>query len=994
MASGSDGQAEGWGPSDADPVDRDHDSDYADLAAELRDQIHGDVRFDEYSRVLYATDGSIYDWRPAGVVYPTSVADVRAAHRIAADHEVPVVPRGAGSSLAGQTTGKEAVVLDLSRHLTDIRAVEPGARRVTVQPGVVLDDLNAALDDHGLKFAPDPASANRATIGGMIGNNSTGAHSVRYGITQDYVESVTVVLADGSVIETGPIPLDGPAWQEKTSGDSLEAALYRTTRRVIEETAAEIERRYPDLNRVVSGYNLDAVLDTDPEGARVIDLTELFVGAEGTLGTVVSATLDLVSKPDETALALYCFDDLLDAMRAVPQALEHDVSAVELMDERVFELAAESAKYAEYVEALPEGTRAALMLEYDDELVNDFEAAVGRTDDRFLVAGAAFDRIEALDADAQADLWSLRKAAIPLLMSLPGDPKPYPFIEDATVPPAELATYVSGFEEILEAHDTSAAYFAHAGSGTLHIRPILNLKTESGVETMHSIADAVTDLVLEHHGSFSGEHGDGLARTQFNPKMYGEDLWAGFKAIKEAADPDWRMNPGVVVYRDGYPTDMRDHLRYGPAYSSIEPTTVQSFEAEGGFSHLIELCNGCGTCRQTESEVMCPTYRATEEEIQSTRGRANMLRAAISGDIPPDQLYTDRFTGDVLDVCLGCKGCMSDCPTGVDLAKLKVEVTHEYHQREGIGPRERLFARFDELARLGAATAPLSNWLADNPAIRSLAEKWLGIAADRTLPTFTRATLARWDANRTPAVTAHEADREVLLVPDSMSKYADPGPARAAVEVLEAAGCRVEVATDVGSSGRPAYSNGLLDRAVDQATAFVDRLAPAVRSGWDIVFIEPSDAVMVQDEYGDLVAQDGRVGRIAANTYELMEYVDQHRLDERIDWGGAEGSLTYHGHCHQKAIGTDHHAPRVLERAGFTVDDLDSSCCGMAGTFGYKAEQYELSMAVGAVLFDQVAASPGETVTSPGTSCRDQLIESSAVDGRPSHPIEILAASR
>jgi Fe-S oxidoreductase len=763
---------------------------------------------------------------------------------------------------------------------------------------------------------------------------------------------------------------------------------------VIEENSAEIETRYPDLDRVVSGYNLDAVLDTDPAGTRVIDLTELFVGAEGTLGTVVSATLDLVSKPTETALALYCFDDLLEAMRAVPQALEYDVSAVELMDERVFDLAAESAKYADYVEAIPEGTRAALMVEYDNELVSDFEAAVGQTDDRFLVAGAAFDRIQAFDADAQADLWNLRKAAIPLLMSLPGDPKPYPFIEDATVPPTELATYVSGFEEILEAHDTSAAYFAHAGSGTLHIRPILNLKSESGVETMHSIADAVTDLVRDHHGSVSGEHGDGLARTQFNPKMYGKDLWAGFKAIKAAVDPDWRMNPGVVVYRDQAPTDMRDHLRYGPAYSSIEPTTVQSFEAEGGFSHLVELCNGCGTCRQTESEVMCPTFRATQEEIQSTRGRANMLRAAISGEIPPEELYTDRFTSDVLDVCLGCKGCMSDCPTGVDLAKLKVEVKHEYHQREGIGLRERLFARFDELARLGAATAPLSNWLAEQPAIRSLAEEWLGIAADRGLPTFTRDTLSRWDADRTPAVTGDEADREVLLVPDPMSKYADTGPARAAVGVLEAAGCRVEIATDVGSTGRPAYSNGLLDRAIDQASAMVERLAPAVRGGWDIVFIEPSDAVMVQDEYPDLLAGDARAGSVAANTYELLEYVDRHRLDERIDWGGAEGSLTYHGHCHQKATGTDHHAPSVLERAGFAVDELDSSCCGMAGTFGYKAEQYDLSMAVGEVLFETVKASSGERLTVPGTSCRDQLLESAAVDGRPSHPIEILAASR
>ncbi|MFB6069428.1 MAG: FAD-binding and (Fe-S)-binding domain-containing protein [Halanaeroarchaeum sp.] len=966
---------------------------YADLARRLRDAVAGAVRFDEYTQILYATDGSVYQARPAGVVFPETVDDVRAVHRIAAQEDAAVVPRGAGSSLAGQATGKDAVVLDLSRHMDEIHAVDPDERQVTVGPGVVLDHLNDVLRDHGLKFAPDPASANRATIGGMVGNNSTGAHSVRYGITQDYVAGLTVVLADGSLMETREIVLDSEEWRVATEGSSLEAALYRTVRSVVEDNADEIDARYPDLKRVVSGYNLDAVVYTNENGERCVDLSTLFVGAEGTLGTVVSATLDLVSRPEETALALYCFEDLLEAVRAVPVALEHPVSAVELMDEEVFSLAEGSTQYAQYAEPIPTGTGAALMVEFDSEMVGDFEGAVAALDDDLFDGGEAFERIEAYDGDRQDDLWKLRKAAIPLLMSLEGDPKPYPFIEDATVPPAELADYVAAFEDVLASHGTSAAFFAHAGVGTLHIRPILNLKDAADVETMQEISEDVTDLVLERHGSFSGEHGDGLARTQFNPKMYGEALWEGFKAIKSAADPDWRLNPGVVVYREDDPTDMRENLRYGPEYQSIEPTTVQSFEDEGGFDHLVELCNGCGTCRQTESDVMCPTYRATGEEIQSTRGRANLLRAAISGDLPEDELTSDRFTDDVLDLCLGCKGCKADCPTGVDLAKLKVEVKHERHQREGVSLRDRVFGHVDSVSRLGSLAAPVSNWVSESDLARSLLERTVGIASERSLPTFTREPFRSRVAGREPSIPESMAGRRAVLVPDPTTNYVDPEPGTAALRVLETAGVHVEVSTDVGSTGRSAYSNGLLDLARDRAMAVIDALGPLVRDGWDVVFVEPSDAVMLQDEYADLLPDDDRVPVLATNTYGIMEYIDAFRLDEGVDWEPDGATLTYHGHCHQKAQQTDHHAARVMERVGFDVDELDSSCCGMAGSFGYEAEHYDLSVAVGDVVFDQVADSPGDRLTTPGASCRTQFGDSDVAEGKPAHPIEELAAA-
>jgi FAD/FMN-containing dehydrogenase/Fe-S oxidoreductase len=984
---------------------------YAELASDLRGRVDGGVEFDEYARVLYATDGSIYRAEPAGVVYPRDAADVRAAVEVAGEHGVPVMPRGAGSSLAGQAVGPGCVVLDCSRHMDDVLEIRPDERRARIQPGVVQDDLDDELAAHGLKFAPDPASSNRATVGGGIGNNSTGAHSVRYGITDAYVESARVVLAGGSLIHAREVVLDSAEWDEIVGKDDREAEIYRAVRRLVADNEAEIAERYPTLKRSVSGYNLHKVVYENGDGETAMNLAKLFVGAEGTLGVLVEAEVSLVTVPEETALALYCFDDLVAALRAVPVALEYDVSAVELMDDEVFRLAAASEGYAEYVEPIPDTAEAALMLEYDSEIRDDFEAAVAETNERLLerdgVEGGggeheAFAVVEAYSDADQAQLWKLRKAAIPLLMSMEGDPKPYPFIEDATVPPEELAEYVVKFEEVLSDHDTSAAYFAHAGSGTLHIRPVLNLKTREDIETMHGITEDVTDLVLEHHGAFSGEHGDGMARTEFNPKMYGEALWTAFKELKTAFDPDWQLHPGNVVYRDGpgdvgpdsgrgVDADMRENLRYGADYQSLEPQTTLDFDEEGGFSHLVELCNGCGTCRQTGSDVMCPTYRASEEELQTTRGRANLLRAAISGDLPEEEIHSERFHGEVLDLCVGCKGCKSDCPTGVDMAKLKAEVKQKHHDEAGVDLRERLFANIDAASRLGSALAPLSNWASRLPGARRVAQSLFGIAPERELPPFRRESLQDWFAARGGStVPDSEADRKVLLFPDTYTNYSYPSAGKAAVEVLEAAGVHVEIPADLAPSGRAAFSTGMVDLAGERAWRNVDELAPRVADGWDVVFVEPSDAVMFQDEYLDLLDGDD-VARVSANAYGVLEYLDAFRLDEALEVDGTAETLSYHGHCNQKATNKDHHAVGVLRRVGYDVDPLDTTCCGMAGSFGYHDEHYDLSKAIGRLLFESVDESPGERVVAPGGSCRSQLGDREGVESIPPHPIEPVA---
>jgi FAD/FMN-containing dehydrogenase/Fe-S oxidoreductase len=971
---------------------------YAALASDLRERVVGEVQFDEYAQILYATDGSIYQAKPAGVVQPTDVEDVRATVEVAAKYDVPLLPRGAGSSLGGQTVGPGCIVLDFTRYMDEILAVDPENKRATVQPGLVQDHLEDHLEQYGLKFAPDPASSNRSTLGGGIGNNSTGAHSVRYGITDAYTDELKIILADGSMIHTREVVLDSEEYEEIVSKDDREAHIYETVRGLVEDHQEEIEAKYPNLKRSVSGYNLDRVIYENDDGEEVINLSKLLVGAEGTLGIIVEATLDLVTIPDETALALYFFEDLVETMEAVPEALEFPVSAVELMDDEVFRLARESDGYAKYAKPISENAKAALMLEWDDELVDDFEAAIADTTEHFVENGDAFDVLEAYTEDDQADIWKLRKAAIPLLMSLEGDPKPYPFIEDATVPPEELAEYVQSFEDILDDHGTSAAYFAHAGSGTLHIRPILNLKEEGGIEKMHSITDDVTDLVVEHHGAFSGEHGDGMARTEFNPKMYGDELWGAFKEVKTAFDPDWRMNPGNVVYRDGpedpgpdssrgVGADMRENLRYGADYQSLEPQTDLDFDDEGGFSHLVELCNGCGTCRQTDTDTMCPTYRASKEEIQTTRGRANMLRAAISGELDEEEIHSDRFQEEVLDLCVGCKGCKSDCPTGVDMAKLKTEVKHQHHQEHGSSLREKVFGDIDRFSALGSKLAPLSNIGTKLPGARVVMEKVLGIARDRQLPTFKSTSLEEWfEARGGAAVSEAEADAKVVLFPDTFTNYNYPEPGKAAVEVLETAGVHVEIPDDLAPSGRAAFSMGFLDKVRERAQHNVDVLRSYVDEGYSVVFIEPSDAVMFQDEYLDVL--DGKdVELVSGAAYGILEYMDVAGLDDNLAFDASGEMLTYHGHCNQKATNKDHHAVGVLRRAGYDVDPLDSGCCGMAGSFGYEAEHYDISQAIGRILFRQVEQSPGKEVVAPGASCRSQLGDREG-KSKPPHPIE------
>ncbi|SFR66528.1 FAD/FMN-containing dehydrogenase [Halogeometricum rufum] len=1022
-------------------ADRRADYDYVsddverpDLLDALRGRVDGDVRFDTYTRQLYATDASAYESTPIGVVYPDSTDDVAAVVSHCAENEIPVLPRGGGTSLAGQAVN-EAVVLDFTRHMDDVVELAPEDRVARVQSGVVLADLNDALAPHELKFAPDPAAGNRSAVGGAIGNNSTGAHSLVYGKTDAYVESCEVVLADGTVTTLGETAVADLRAEADPTGTLLER-VYAEVVRILDEEAEAVNARFPDLKRNVSGYNLDVLVAEAETGT--VNLARLLAGSEGTLAVVTEAEVSLEPVPETKAVSLLFYESVLDAVTDVQYVLEHDPAAVELVDDVLLGLARNTAEFEDVAALVPGDARAALLVEFyaDDDEAGRAQTAdlladrVRDADSDATEAGTAaegaasgptlaFEGLEAHDESDRTQFWTLRKAGLPILLSRTSDEKHISFMEDCAVPPEHLPEFVERFQSLLAAkdRDVDAAFYAHAGPGVLHVRPLVNTKAAEDRADMVEIADEVTDMVVEFGGSVSGEHGDGRARTQWNHKLYGDRLWEAFRDLKTAFDPDWLLNPGNVcgleegasatgtsaVERHG----MTEHLRYDDEYdfdAGFEPSL--NWDNENGMQGMVELCHGCGGCRSgqdTTGGVMCPTYRAADEEITATRGRANLLRQAMSGDLPDDPT-DDEFAEEVLDLCIGCKGCARDCPSEVDMAKLKTEVMHARHREHGSSLRDKLFANVDTLSKVGSALAPLSNVAQSLPGARTLTERFVGIARERSLPEFRRETVRDWFESRGGArVSEDDATRKAVFFADTYTNFSHPEVGKAAVRVLEAAGVHVDVATRT-NSGRPPLSKGFVGKAREAMEKNVAELAPRVAEGWDVVLAEPSDAVMFQSDALDLLSGED-VEAVAANAYGACEYLDAFRLDANVEWTDPDVSLTYHGHCHQKATKRDHHAVGVLRRAGYDVDPLDSGCCGMAGSFGYEAEHYSLSKAVGDILFDQVEESAADVVTAPGASCRTQLGDgridpvpaTSAIAGtaldrdEPPTPVELLA---
>jgi FAD/FMN-containing dehydrogenase/Fe-S oxidoreductase len=948
-----------------------------DLERELRKVVEGEVRFDAYSRLLYATDASMYQVEPIGVVLPRSKADVHAVLELANRYNVPVLPRGGGTSLAGQTVN-HAVVLDFSKHLNRVLEVNREELWCRVQPGLVQDELNARVRPMGLLFGPDTSTSNRATIGGMCGNNSAGSHSIAYGKTLDHVLELTCLLADGSEVvlrDLGPAELEAKCRQ-----NDLEGQIHREVRRLVGDHADEIRRRYPTIMRRVSGYNLDEFVKPQPFG-----LHRLAVGSEGTLVVVVEMKMRLVPKPKHVALDVVHYADLEAALESSEDILTTGPYAVELTDRMILDLARNNIEQRARMGFVQGNPEAIMIVEYAGETEAEVRAKVEAFEGLRARKRIGYAAHLAFDSAEQQSIWKLRKAGLGLLLGTKGDKKPIAFVEDTAVAPAKLAPFIARFREILARHEAAAGYYGHCSVGCLHIRPLINLKDERGLRQMQAIADEITALVLEFGGALSGEHGDGRARSPFNETLYGSRLYGAFREVKRTFDPKGLLNPGNIV--DAPP--MTEHLRYGPAYATWEPDTLLDFSGQGGFAAAVEMCNGIGVCRKTLEGTMCPSYMATLEEEHSTRGRANALRAVLSGKTPRSD-FTGRRLYEVLDLCLECKACKAECPANVDMAKLKYEFLAHYYRANGLPLRNRVFGHIHRLARIGSALAPISNWLARTAPNRWLLERLAGIDRRRPLPAFAATPFSRWFGRHRPE---GRGDRgEVVLFHDTFNTYQTPDVAVAAVRFLDAAGYRVSL-PDRRCCGRPMISKGMLADARALAAFNVERLVPAARRGLPILGLEPSCLLTLRDEYPELLrTEDART--VARQALLLEEFVERelragHPLFAHAR-GGQGQAVLLHGHCHQKALAGTGPTVAVLKAAGYQVSEVDAGCCGMAGSFGFEREHYDLSVRIAERKLAPTvrAAEPAVQVCAPGISCRQQIEHTT---GRsPRHPAELL----
>ena len=966
------------------------------LEAHLSDTLAGEVRFDLYSKALYSTDASLYQIQPIGVVIPKDRQDIIKTVQIASEHNVPILPRGGGTSLAGQSVG-EAIVLDMSKYMNQLLEVNVAESWARVEPGIVLDELNHKLKPHGLMYAPDVATSSRANVGGTIGNNSAGSHSLIYGKTIDHVMSLDLVLSNADEITASPISLE--KLEVKKQGNTLEANIYRELCRICEQNEAEIRKRYPRILRRVAGYNLDEFVrdagskEVTPyrrdgcDENHPFSLTKILVGSEGTLATTVEATVNLVPVPNLTALCVIHFKSLIAAMEAMQPILECEPTAVELIDKTILDMARGSLEFSRLTTFIQGEPAALLAVEFYGETEAELASQLERLEKLLKSAGFGYAFVRCFTAEEKSRVWETRKAGLGLLMGMKGDAKPVGFVEDAAVPIAHLPEYVRRFDEIVTAHDTTAAYYAHASVGLLHNRPIVNLKSETDIQKMHDIAREVRDLLMELDGAMSGEHGDGLVRSEWIESMFGPEIYQALTEVKKAFDPNGIMNPGKIV--DAPP--MTENLRFGADYNTIKIDTYFDFSSQDGFGRAIEMCNGVGACRKTLTGTMCPSFIGTREEEHSTRGRANALRSIISGALPHTE-FTDERLQEVLDLCLGCKACKAECPSNVDMAKIKYEVMAHYHKANGLPLHRRLFGEIGALAPLGSMFSPVSNWAVNNGISKWIAEKLVGVDRRRDMPTFVRPTYEQWFQKRR---SRRLSDKKVVLFPDTFMNYSEPSIGQAAVALLEACGFEV-LLPEKRCCGRPLISEGMLDRAIENASYNIDVLRGYADAGIPIIGCEPSCTSAITDDYVELIGTPD-AKRVAEATYSFEEFFAQ--LVEKdalpLKFSAEPRDILLHGHCHQRAlIGIQPTVQMLSLPIQHNVSVIDSSCCGMAGAFGYEKAHYDLSMKIGELrLFGAVREKLPDsfTLSAAGFSCRHQLEHGTGV--QPKHPIEVLRES-
>jgi FAD/FMN-containing dehydrogenase/Fe-S oxidoreductase len=947
------------------------------LARRLRREIEGEVLFDAASRGRYATDASIYQIDPLGVVIPKTENDVATVLDIARELGVPVLPRGAGTSQCGQTVGA-ALVIDTSRHLNRIVEVDAQARTAWVEPGVVLDHLNAHLRTHKLWYPVDVSTSAQATLGGMTGNNSCGARSIRYGNMVHNVAAIDVWLADGTACTFGPAA-------DAATGPARYRELVAAVHAIAAREAPEIEARWPKVLRRVQGYNLDMV-----QPHRDHNLAHLLVGSEGTLAWFRRLKLSLAPVPPRKVLGVTHFSTFYAAMDLTREIVKLDPDAVELVDRTMIGLARERAEFRPVVDKFFLGEPDAILLV---EFAGDDDAVLRARLDRLeqLVAdhGHPDAVVKVTDAAQQRAIWEVRKAGLNIMMSMKGDGKPVSFIEDCAVPLEHLAEYTRRLDEVFARHGTRGTWYAHASVGTLHVRPVLDMKNDGAVK-MRAIAEEACALVREYKGAFSGEHGDGLVRSEWIEPILGARLTGALGEIKALFDPDNRFNPGKIVR----PTRMDDRslFRYAPGYKHLPVRTGLDWSEWGGLASATEMCNNNGHCRKFDAGTMCPSYRVTRDEQHVTRGRANTLRLALSGQLG-DPAESAAQVDAALDLCVGCKGCRRECPTGVDMARFKVEWKHQRRAGQPLSLRDKLIAHLPRYAPWASRLSLLANathWL---PGAARLLERVAGLSASRRMPRW------RGDAFRDGEVTARRGT-PVILFADTFNRYFEPENLRAAVAVLEAGGYAVEVASPPAGErplccGRTYLSAGLLDEAKAEAVRVLAALAPALENGVPVIGLEPSCLYTFVDEYTvlGLGPQAEKLAR-AATTFEEFLVKEQAAGRCSLTFRSGPKRALLHGHCHQKSFGALDSVRKALGMVPeLEVAVVESSCCGMAGSFGYEVEHQAVSRAMGELsLLPAVRAEdPTTVIVADGTSCRHQIADGASREAI--HVARVLAAA-
>ncbi len=956
------------------------------VLSDLRHLLRGEVFTDDLHRRLYSTDASIYQQRPLGVARPRDEEDCVALVGFAAAHGIPLIPRAAGTSLAGQCVG-EGLVVDVSRHMTAILEVDPEGRRARVQPGVILDDLNDHLREFGLMFGPETSTSNRCMIGGMIGNNAAGSHSLVTGTTRENVEEIRAVLADGSLATFGPV--DDDELRARAAGDSLEAAIYRDLLDAVGSHRTLIRESYPrpEIIRRNNGYALDYLASCRPfaGGGRPFNLAPFLCGSEGTLALVTEARLTLIPRPRHNLVVAAHFRTLDEGTRGTVMALEHRPSAVELLDGAVLELSKrniEAARHRWWVEGDP---GAVLAIEFYDDDADEIHRRAHALVQAFRDAGMGYS-FPLVESGRVPEVWAVRKAGLGLLTGVAGDVKPVTVIEDVAVAPADLPAYVGRMQELMERHGLRAVYYGHASVGELHVRPALSLRDPADLETFRAVAGEVADLVAEFDASLAGEHGVGRLRGPYLERVLGSEAYALVRRVKRIFDAEGLFNPGKIV--DVPPMD--SSLRMSPGRPVPDLDTFLDWTADQGLLRATEKCNGAGACRKSPGRgTMCPSYQATREELHSTRGRANLFRQLLDSDDPAAALTSSELK-EAMELCLSCKACLSECPSSVDVARLKAEFLQHYHDRHGTPWSTTVLGQFGTFARLGSLLPRLSSAAMNT----GLAKKLLDVDPRREVPALARQTFTAWWRAHRPHAHAGQRGEAVLYV-DEFTNYTDPEVGVAVVEVLEAAGYGLIVPAGL-DSGRTQMSKGLVRKARRVFTRSVRELFPHAEAGLAIVGIEPSAILGFRDEAPDLMEDEelramARTVGEAALLFEefLVREHDAGRLDLLRFRPDTPRKLLLHGHCHQKSIaGIDATVAALELIPDARVEVIPSGCCGMAGSFGYH--HYDVSMAIGEqVLFPAVRAAHEETViVAPGTSCRHQIHD--GTERTALHPAQVL----